>query len=345
MRAIDFFCGGGGMTRGLLDAGIHVLAGIDICPDYQKTYESNNHCRYLAKSISEVTEEDLIQFIPDIHTANDILFSGCAPCQPFSKQRNSPTEHKDRELLFEFGNIITKFLPAYVIIENVPGIKVKGSDVFKHFLNTLESNGYHYQYSILNAKNYGVPQNRKRLVLIASRLKKVALPEPMYDGTQKPYRTVADAIGSYPPIAAGQKHAFIPNHNATTLSPLNLDRIRATKHDGGSRTSWPDDLVLQCHKSIKSGHTDVYGRMAWNCISPTLTSKCCSLSNGRFGHPEQDRAISFREAAALQSFPDSYVFFGKSDSVIGRQIGNAVPVLLAKAIGTALLKASESESV
>lgn len=340
MRAIDFFCGGGGMTRGLLDAGIHVLAGVDICPDYQKTYEENNKNRYLAKSISDITEDDILQLIPDIYSADDVLFVGCAPCQPFSKQRNSPEEHKDRKLLVEFGNLIARFKPAYVAVENVPGIKGKGIDVFQQFLNILENGAYQYNYAVLNAKDFGVPQNRKRLVLIASRVAEVALPEPLFNGQERPYKTVADAIRDYPAIQAGQEHASIPNHKATALSQKNLERIRATTHDGGSRTEWPNDLVLKCHKDRKSGHSDVYGRMAWNCVSPTLTSKCCSLSNGRFGHPEQDRAISFREAAALQSFSDSYVFYGKSDSVIARQIGNAVPVLLAKAIGKTVLEMS-----
>ena len=342
MRAIDFFCGGGGMTHGLLAAGIRVLAGIDVCPDYQKTYEENNKNLFIAKSISDVSEDDILKLIPDIYTANDILFAGCAPCQPFSKQRNSPEEHKDRSLLIEFGNIVAKFRPAYVIVENVPGIKGKGIDVFNQFLKILDENGYHYRHSVLNARDFGVPQNRKRLVLIASRVTEVVLPDPIFDGQENPYRTVADAIAAYPEIQAGQEHNNIPNHKATTLSQLNLKRIRATVHDGGSRTDWPEELVLKCHKTKKSGHTDVYGRMAWNSVAPTLTSKCCSLSNGRYGHPEQDRAISFREAAALQSFPDSYIFYGKSDSIIARQIGNAVPVLLAKAIGETVKKTFET---
>lgn len=341
MRAIDFFCGGGGMTHGLLKAGIHVLAGVDICPDYQETYEKNNQNRYIAKGISDISEDDILRIIPDINTADDVLFVGCAPCQPFSKQRNSSEEHKDRTLLVEFGNIVTLYRPAYVVVENVPGIKGKGVDVFEQFLKKLDENGYRYKYSILNARDYGVPQNRKRLVLIASRVTEVFFPEPSYGKLEKPYRTVEDAIRNYPPICAGQEYEGIPNHKAMVLSDLNLARIRATAHNGGSRTDWPEELVLNCHKTKKSGHTDVYGRMAWNCAAPTLTSKCCSLSNGRFGHPDQDRAISFREAAALQSFPDSYVFYGKTNSVIARQIGNAVPVLLAEAIGKAILKMSD----
>lgn len=339
MRAIDFFCGGGGTTRGLLNAGIDVLAGIDICSEYQQTYERNNRNVFIAKSIADVSREDILRLIPDIVEADDVLFAGCAPCQPFSQQRKSPEEHRDRNLLSEFGRIISECLPAYVLVENVPGIKGKGHDVFEAFLHLLEANEYQYEYAVLNAKNYGVPQNRKRLVLIASRVAPIIMPTITHDGTDEhPFQTVADAIADFPPIEAGQLFDGIPNHKTTNLSELNLRRIRATAHNGGSRTDWPEELVLNCHRVKGSGHTDVYGRMAWNEVSPTLTSKCCSLSNGRFGHPEQDRAISFREAAALQSFPDDYVFYGSSDAIIGRQIGNAVPVLLAQAIGQALIQ-------
>lgn len=341
MRAIDFFCGGGGTTRGLLNAGIEVLAGVDICDDYRQTYEENNHCVFLAKSITDITRDDILALIPNIDVANDVLFTGCAPCQPFSQQRNIPEEHRDRNLLIEFGNVIEAYRPAYVLVENVPGIKGRGGDVFQRFLAILDRLEYRRMYSVLNAKDYGVPQNRNRLVLIASRVTDVMLPQPEYGKDGMPYRTVADAIANYPPIEAGQQCDFVSNHKAARLVDLNLRRIRATEHDGGSRTSWPAELMLECHKSKSAGHTDVYGRMAWNSVSPTLTSKCCSLSNGRFGHPEQDRAISFREAAALQSFPDDYVFYGVSESIIGRQIGNAVPVLLAEALGRTLLEMEE----
>lgn len=339
MRAIDFFCGGGGTTRGLLNAGIQVVAGVDICSEYKQTYEHNNRNRFLGKSITDISREDILGLIPDVFDADDVLFAGCAPCQPFSQQRNSPEEHRDRNLLREFGRIIETYLPAYVLVENVPGIKGKGRDVFEAFLCGLEENGYQYEYAVLNAKNFGVPQNRKRLVLIASRVTAIIMPENTHDGSlEHPYRTVADAIGHFPHIEAGQCFDGLPNHKATSLSGKNLMRIRATAHNGGSRTEWPEALVLECHKAKGAGHTDVYGRMAWNEVSPTLTSKCCSLSNGRFGHPEQDRAISFREAAAIQSFPDDYVFYGASDAIIGRQIGNAVPVLLAQAVGRALIQ-------
>ena len=151
---------------------------------------------------------------------------------------------------------------------------------------------------------------------------------------------MADAIGNFPPIEAGQLFDGIPNHKTTSLSELNLRRIRATAHNGGSRTDWPEELVLNCHRVKGSGHTDVYGRMAWNEVSPTLTSKCCSLSNGRFGHPEQDRAISLREAAIFQTFPENYQFAENNNipnpSIVCRQIGNAVPPMLGQVIARSI---------
>lgn len=195
-----------------------------------------------------------------------------------------------------------------------------------------------YEYQILNAKSYGVPQNRRRLILIASRIITPIFPVATHGDGLLPYVTVYDAIHRFPALEAGEVHEEIANHRAAGLSTLNLQRILATPHDGGGRVDWPPHLVLACHANGHAGHTDVYGRMAWNSISPTLTSKYFSISNGRFGHPEQNRAISLREAAALQSFPDDYVFEGSMQEV-GRQIGNAVPVLLAQKIGEQLLAA------
>jgi DNA (cytosine-5)-methyltransferase 1 len=217
-------------------------------------------------------------------------------------------------------------------MENVPGIvKQEKNTPFHDFLSTLKFNDYNIAYSVLNAKDYGVPQNRRRLVLIASNSHRVSLPEKSNGPGFIDYTTVRSTISKYPPISAGSSHDIIPNHVSAALSKLNLRRIKNTPHDGGDRRSWTDELVLKCHRN-HSGHTDVYGRMYWDKPAPTLTSKCISLSNGRYGHPEQDRAISLREAAALQGFPDDYVFYGSTPSV-ALQIGNAVPVTLGFVVG------------
>lgn len=337
MNAIDFFCGGGGMTRGLLNAGVDVLFGLDFNPACQTTYEHNNNIPYKCLNIVEVNHEELIEEYPVLADNDNLLLVGCAPCQPFSNQRRSETEHEAVNLLDEFGRLVRNMLPAHILVENVPGIQNKGHAVFERFLNILNELNYYYVYDVVNAKNYGVPQNRKRLILIASRFFQPQIPPDTHGEGLEEYVTVLDAIGHFPPIAAGETDENIPNHHSAALVQRNLDRIMATPHDGGSRLDWPANLVLQCHNNGYTGHSDVYGRMRWNSVAPTLTSKCFSLSNGRFGHPEQNRAISLREAAAIQSFDDGYEFFGNVQEV-GKQIGNAVPVLLAQRIGEYILQ-------
>ena len=340
MIAIDFFCGGGGLTKGLTNAKIKVLGGYDSCKDYVKTYETNNKCKYICKDIRTVDKAEVYASFPEIkENEDDLLLSGCAPCQPFSLQRRSKTEHVDVNLLSEFGRLVEEIKPAHILVENVPGLRGKGEKVFNSFLELLSKNDYLYDYSIVNAKYYGIPQNRNRLIIIASRFFQPHIPEGPYGKDKLPILTVRQAISQYPPIEAGNKNTSISNHVSSSLSALNMERIKKTPHSGGDRRSWPDSLVLKCHKSGYTGHTDVYGRMDWDKVSPTLTARCFSLSNGRYGHPEQNRAISLREAAAIQSFPDDYVFFGTTMS-IGKQIGNAVPVKLAEELAKYIVRMS-----
>ncbi|MBW8035828.1 MAG: DNA cytosine methyltransferase [Planctomycetes bacterium] len=333
MRAFDFFCGAGGLTRGLLDAGIKVVAGFDCDEHCRSTYEYNNPgARFIHADMREITLKAL-GTTERLHEYDNVLFAGCAPCQPFSPQRKGNGQRHDATLLSEFGRLVEAALPGYVLIENVPGItKVRGFSTFRRFLHMLEANRYQYACGILDAKRYGVPQNRRRLVLLATRHVQASLPVPKYGSSLRPFRTVRHAISHFPAIDAGEFHPDIPNHVAASITGLNLERLRNTPHDGGDRRSWPNSLRLECHKGNYEGHTDVYGRMSWDSPAPALTGRCNSISNGRYGHPEQDRAISLREAAALQSFPDGYVFFG-SNKHIAKQIGNAVSVRLAEHIG------------
>jgi len=330
MKAFDFFCGGGGLTRGLLDAGIKVVAGFDCDERCRATYEHNNPgVKFVSKDIRNITVAELMR-LGRVKSFDKMLFAGCAPCQPFSQQRRGKKVSRDATLLLEFGRIVEAAQPGLVLIENVPGIaRVPG---FGEFIELLKRNGYNYSCDVLDAKHYGVPQNRRRLVLIAARAGSVSLPKPKYGPPLRPFRTVRQTISHFPALAAGECHAHIPNHAAASITPLNTERIRNTPHDGGDRRSWPKRLMLDCHKTIYAGHTDVYGRMAWDTPAPALTGRCDSISNGRYGHPEQDRAISLREAAALQTFPDRYVFFG-SNKHVALQIGNAVPVRLAEELG------------
>ncbi|HOD39115.1 MAG: putative BsuMI modification methylase subunit YdiO [bacterium ADurb.Bin243] len=338
LYAYDFFCGAGGLTRGLLDAGIKVLAGFDIDFKCKNTYEHNNSpSKFVSKDIKNITLDELTQYSKKINFS-EMLFAGCAPCQPFSQQRKGPRSVEQSTLLLSFARIIEQAKPGFILIENVPGMmKVKGNSTFTRFLRMLDNNGYHYSFEVIDAKNYGVPQNRKRLILLASLYGSISLPAPEYGNSLKKFRTVREAISHFPPISAGSVHPTIKNHVAAVLTPININRMKQTPKDGGDRRSWPQNLYLECHKKNYEGHTDVYGRMHWDRPAPALTARCNSISNGRYGHPDQDRAITLREAAAIQTFPDGYVFFG-TNVHIARQIGNAVPVLLAEILGRHIIK-------
>ncbi|MBN1546051.1 MAG: DNA cytosine methyltransferase [Syntrophaceae bacterium] len=335
IKAIDFFCGAGGLTRGLMDAGIRVIAGIDVEGRCKETYESNNKPAVFYQADIQSLDVKFIEKLVSGVQKEDLLFAGCAPCQSFSKQRRSECSRPDATLLISFARLVERFKPGQVLIENVPGItKVKGFSAYKRFIRILKSNGYHYTDSVLDAKHYGVPQTRRRYVLFAMRGGEPSLPPRT--NTFGSYETVRNAIDHYPPIKAGEHHPLFPNHEASSVSELNLLRLEQTPHDGGDRRAWPQHLVLDCHKNSHNGHTDVYGRMFWDRPAPTLTGKCHSISNGRYGHPCQDRAISLREAASLQTFRDDYVFYG-SNLNIASQIGNAVPVRLAEVLGNHML--------
>lgn len=230
------------------------------------------------------------------------------------------------------------------MFQGLPGSR--GASTLARFKSLLRKLKYGFKGAVLDAKNYGVPQTRRRYILVARRRGKVKLPSPSHGNNrgQKPFRTVRQSISHLPRIKAGRAHRLVPNHVASLLSPKNLQRLRATPQDGGDRRSWPTKLLLKCHKNGHDGHTDVYGRMFWDRYAPTLTGKCNSLSNGRYGHPAQTRAITLREAAALQSFRDSYRFYGNEVSHIAQRIGNAVPVIFARSLGKHLCQSTTSRN-
>ncbi len=319
---------------GLSDAGMKVLAGIDIDTDSGRTYKLNfPKASFLKKDIRSMKTSDLESYVP-LHRDFPLLFSTCAPCQPFTKQKTKKRLRDARKALLDnLHRFIRHYHPEYVLLENVPGLqklnRIRGP--LPRFLTLLRSQGYDFSACIMNSQEYGVPQHRKRFILLASSLGPIDFP-PITHGPdlEWEYANVWAWIGDLPPIAAGERHAEVPNHHTAQLSNLNLTRITSTP-EGGGRRDWPKSLTLTCHKSY-NGHTDVYGRMWKNKPATALTTKCISLSNGRYGHPTQNRAISAREAARLQTFPDDFVFEGSLTSS-ARQIGNAVPVLLAKKLG------------
>lgn len=338
-RLVDFFSGCGGTSAGFRAAGLRVLAGIDNDDASGLTFKRNfPEARFIGTDIREMVPSDLDEIL-EAGENSSLVFSACAPCQPFSKQRRGSRRGDDRApLLLELLRFISSFLPACIFIENVPGLQagLDSESPLHQFQVSVEDLGYHFHIAIVSSASYGVPQRRQRLVALASRLGDIGIPAATHGpGTAHPeYSTVKEYIADLPPLKAGQEDASVPNHRAAGLSELNLRRIRATPQ-GGGREDWPLKLLPPCHANGYAGHTDVYGRMAWDAPASGLTTRCISYSNGRFGHPDQDRAISVREAACLQTFPRDFVFEGSWEAM-GRQVGNAVPVRLAEIFGNHL---------
>ena len=332
LQAVDFFCSAGGVTCGFKQADIDVIGGIDIDPTCRLTYEINNNAKYLCADISRLPKPLLEKEFKIKKNQNNLIFVGCSPCQYFSNIKTDKSKsEKTRLLLHDFQEFVDYYRPGYIFVENVPGLDNNPQSPLGKFKDFLLHNDYVYDEGIINSKYYGVPQNRRRYVLIASRIvNEIKLPIE----NKNNICSVRDAIGDYTkyrPIKAGEKDLSSFIHTAANLSNLNKERLAEVPLNGGSRLSWKDTMQLNCYKTHK-GHTDVYGRMSWDKASPTITTRFCSISNGRYGHPEQHRAISLREGATLQSFPEDYIFYSESQGAIAKMIGNAVPPLLAKVI-------------
>ena len=332
---VDLFCGAGGLSHGFFLEGFDIQAGFDTDERCRYAFEHNNRAPFMRRDVAAMTGAEIAERFPP---GMPSVLVGCAPCQPFSvyNQKNSDPQWK---LLGDFSRLISEVRPAVVSMENVPRLKrFRGGTVFQNFVSALERDGYRVSPGMAFAPDYGVPQRRSRLVLLASRLGDIRLEEPTHDPAG--YRTVADAIGRLPPLAAGGRDPDDRLHRASSLSPRNLARVRASRA-GGTWRDWDGSLVTACHRApTGQTYSSVYGRMAWDAPSPTITTQFHGFGNGRFGHPEQDRAISLREGAILQSFPPDYGFVEPAGpvhfSVLGRMVGNAVPVLLARAIARSI---------
>ncbi len=341
IKVIDLFCGIGGLTHGFLKEGIDIIAGIDNDSTCKFGYEHNNKTIFIDRDIAEITAKDINKLFGPKRNIVRVL-AGCAPCQPFSKLNLKKITKKELQPLEKFAQLIAEIKPDIVSMENVAGLAdVKKYPIFQGFIDTLEDNGYKYKYEVVDVSEYGIPQRRRRLVLLASLFGEIELIERTHKDKKV---TVRDVIKNLEPIKDGEVGRNDPIHRARKLSLLNLKRIKATPHDGGSSNSWNKELVLECHKkeSGKTYRSTVYGRMRWDEPAPTMTTQCTGLGNGRFGHPEQDRAISLREAALFQTFPSSYKFVGEETPIItnniARFIGNAVPVKLGSVIGRSIKK-------
>ncbi len=339
IRVADFFCGCGGTSSGLRAAGMEIAVGLDFDAEASATYRHNfPEAIFIERDIRAVDPGEVAHAL-DRTGGTHLLLSACAPCQPFTSFRGSGKgsgRRRSRTLLVALIPFVEALQPDYVLLENVPGLEeASRRRPFARFVSALRRLGYQASWDVVDCQHVGVPQRRRRLVLLASRHGEIELPSPTHGPARQPVSTVDDWIGDLPAIAAGEVHEAVPNHRAGALGELNLKRIRAVD-EGGGRLDWPSELVLDCHRH-HDGHEDVYGRMRGDAPAPVLTTKCTSLSNGRFGHPTQDRAISVREAASLQTFPRDFIFVGGLRST-SRQVGNAVPVLLARRLGDAVME-------
>ena len=342
INAVDLFCGVGGLTCGVQQAGINVIAGYDIDPRSQFAYEFNNNAKFILKDVKKIDSKEITNLFPD---DTDIkVLMGCAPCQPFStyshKYKNNENTLQKMDLLDYFGQQVQYVQPDIVSMENVP--QMVNEKVFDKFIQILNDNNYLIDYKVVFAPDYGVPQKRKRLLLLASKLGEIKLIPAQFNKDN--YPTLRDTIGNLPKLKAGDTDLNDPLHRSRNLSELNMKRIKQSK-PGGTWRDWDEELLLEAYKK-KSGASfgSVYGRLEWDKPANTITTQFPGIGNGRFGHPDQDRALSLREGAMLQTFPRDYLFtqleLGGNYPIaqVALQIGNAVPPKLGEVIGNSILK-------
>lgn len=332
LAVVDLFCGIGGLSYGLKKAGLNVTAGIDFDTTCEYAYEQNIQTSFLGSDISQITGLKLNSLFP--RGATKILV-GCAPCQPFSKHTNKNRgREKDKKwfLLNEFARLIREVRPEVVSMENVPELIKKR--IFETFVQNLREMDYFVSWSIVRCPEYGIPQNRKRLVLLASRRGPINLVPPTHSKDR--YLTARKALKGL------TKTSSDPLHVSQKLSEINLLRIKHSQ-PGGTWRDWPEDLKLKCHqKATGKSFPSVYGRMKWDEPSPTITTQFFIYGTGRFGHPSKNRALTLREGAILQTFPKNFKFLGKKQELsftrLGKHIGNAVPPKLGFVIGKSIRK-------
>jgi len=349
---IDLFSGCGGASWGFKEAGFKIVAAVDIDHSACKTYAANVGVQPIEGDLRHISGKQILEKAGLKRGGVDVVV-GCPPCQGFSslrrtRKRDLP-DHRD-DLLMVFARRAIEIFPRMVIFENVPGImRGRGKTFVRRFIRKLEKHRYFPIGRLLNAADFGVPQRRKRLIIIFAREEAVtgdllpllprethAHPDVAREKGLPPWVTVHEGIADLPPLKSGEKAPAIALHEATDHGEKVLRIIKGIPKDGGSRKNLPKHLWLPCHKKMGGkGAESVYGRMAWADLSPTITSRCVIAACGRFIHPSQDRAITPREAARLQAFDDDYNFIGSKESITW-QIGNAMPPKLATVIGKAI---------
>jgi DNA (cytosine-5)-methyltransferase 1 len=335
-KAIDLFCGAGGLTVGLKKAGFAVIAGVELNPVAVETYMLNhkNHLLY-ESDIRSLSPENIMQDL-GIKKGELDLLAGCPPCQGFSTHRTrnkSVAVEDDRnDLVFEFVRFVEGMLPKTIMMENVPGL-YKDERIQK-VIASLKIMGYIFEdhsLAVRNAADYGVPQRRSRMIMMASRLG--SIDEPKKTSSVKKVR---DALEGLPEVG---KSGDILHDWVTKRSEKVQEMISLVPKNGGSRSDIPEEYWLDCHKRNPKSYKDVYGRMSWDDVAPTITGGCHNPSKGRFVHPELNRAITLREAAILQTFPKNYKFStSKGKDAIALMIGNALPPVFIKSQAAMLVK-------
>ena len=336
MVCVDLFCGAGGLTHGLIDAGVRVVAGVDFDDACEHPYSANHRGVAFHKyDVAKLKATEVEKWFGD---ASIRVLAGCAPCQPFSSysQRYETVGTERWGLLHHFARLVREVEPDIVTMENVPTVTKHA--VFDDFVATLKRLKYDVWYDVIDCAEYGLPQRRRRTVLLASMRGPIALREP----NTSQAKTVEDVLKGLPVLRHGGSDEKDPLHTASSLSPLNLKRIKAST-PGGSWRDWPKHLVAECHrKRTGKSYPGVYGRMSWDEPAPTLTTQFYGFGSGRFGHPTQSRGLSLREGAILQGFPHDYSFVPAGEPIrfkmLGRLIGNAVPVELGRVIGESILE-------
>lgn len=345
---LDLFAGAGGTSLGFQQAGYRIIGAVEMDTSAANTYERN--LRAPVKRV-DIRELDIPAYRKELQLgAGDLdVLIGCPPCQGFSRMRNGQGEGDERNNLFlRCLEFIKVFRPRFALFENVPGFlrTQHGAHFYAALEEGLADLGYGYSRREINVADYGVPQRRERVLVVIGRDREIppfplpthaAPDDPLVTcGFRLPWRTVRDAIGHYPPaemLDGSPDWNVIPNHVPSGISPTTRAFIRQVPKNGGSRTDVPRNQWLRCHL-VHDGHRDVFGRLSWNRPSNTITSGCTNPSKGRFVHPDEDRALTVREAAALQGFPDDFCF---SPTKAPLQVGNAVPPPLAHALAEVLM--------
>jgi DNA (cytosine-5)-methyltransferase 1 len=344
----DIFAGCGGGSIGFQQAGFRVVGAVEIDRDAANAYAANVGVEPLRRDIREVAGHDLLEGT-GVGIGELTLLFGCPPCQSFTILRRGAAESAvdgiRNTLPGEYVRLVDELRPRHIAFENVAGmVDGRWRHRFDELLADLEELGYRCAWDVLDAADYGVPQRRRRVVVIGSRLVEPALPAASHaasgDGGLSAHRSVRDAIGGLRPLGPGETDPADPLHRARRHCELALRRLRAVP-EGGGRMNLPPELQLACHQG-HPGHYDIYGRMWWDRVAPTLTSGCTNVTKGRFAHPDQDRAITLREALLLQGFPADASLSGVNTDTMALQVGNAVPPPLVAAVGHTILEMEAS---